>query len=355
MKKLWILTSIVLMLTMAACSGNNSGKKEEKPEQGSSQKGIKVAVVVNQKFGDNGPMDDIAKGTDRAEKDFGVTVKKLESESAAKFEEDVRAMSADYDLVITTFPYMSDATKLVAKEYPDTKYAAVFQFINNNETSISNIWDTEFHGEQAFYLSGYMAGKLTKSGNIGLVIGGEEPTPNAEGNGFMKGVKDANPAANVEFAFVGSYEDPAKAKEITKAMISKGCDVIQTNSGSSNAGVIEAAKEANVLCCGEITDFYDNYKGFYGVVGIGFGDTVYKAIEMVVNGSFEGGKHGIRDLENGGYFMAWDTFERFASENTEYGEVLKKAIAEAKELEEKIKTGSLEIPFDTEVPNWANH
>ena len=25
------------------------------------------------------------------------------------------------------------------------------------------------------------------------------------------------------------------------------------------------------------------------------------------------------------------------------------------ELEEKIKTGSLEIPFDTEVPNWANH
>lgn len=354
MKKLLLVGTLILTAAvMTACSG--SKKDSTKPGAEQDKKEVKVAVVVNQKFGDNGPMDDIAKGVEKAEKDFGVKVKKLESESAAKFEEDIRAMSADYDLVLTTFPYMSDATKLVANEYPDTKYAAIFQFINDDKTSIKNIWDTEFHGEQAFYLSGYMAGKLTKSNNIGLVIGGEEPTPNAEGNGFMKGVKEANPAANVEFAFVGSYEDPAKAKEITKAMISKGCDVVQTNAGSSNAGVIEAAKEAGILCSGEITDFYDNYKGFYGVVGIGFGETAYKAIEMVVDGSFEGGKHSVRDLSNGGYFMAWETYERFAKENAEHGENFKAAIEEAKALETKIREGSLEIPFNTEVPNWSNH
>ena len=37
----------------------------------------------------------------------------------------------------------------------------------------------------------------------------------------MRGVKDANPDATVEFAYVGSYEDPAKAKEITIAMIAR--------------------------------------------------------------------------------------------------------------------------------------
>lgn len=314
---------------------------------------LRVAVVVNQRFGDNGPMDDLAKGAKRAEEDFGVEMKLLESASAANFEEDVRAMAKDkYDLIVTTFPYMTDATKLVASEYPDTDFSAIFQFINIGDEKYENIWDTEFHGEAAFYLSGYMCGKLTKSNKIGMVVGGEEPTPNAEGNGFMRGVKDANPDATVDFAFVGSYEDPAKAKEIASAMISNGCDIVQTNSGASNAGVIEACKDAKVLCAGEITDFYDTYDGFVGIVGIGFGETLYSAVESAVKGDFPGGEHGIRDLSNGGYFMDWASYERFADVNSEYGPALKEGIKEAKELEAKIISGEFTVEFDTEVPNW---
>ncbi|EGB93942.1 putative basic membrane protein family protein [Clostridium sp. D5] len=334
------------------------GKKEESSssDNGGNDDGnkkLKVALVVNQKFGDKASMDDLAKGADKAAEDFGVEIKKLESAEASKFEEDVRAMSkAGYDLIVTTYPYMTDATKLVSKEYPDTKYAAVFQTINQGDEKFENVWDTEFHGEGAFYLGGYIAGKLTKSNHIGFVVGGEEPTPNAEGNGFMLGVKAANPDATVEFSYVGSYEDPAKAKEITSAMISKGCDVIQTDSGASNAGVVEASKEAGILCAGEISDYYDTYNGFYGIEGIGFGDTVYKAIEMVLNDEFTGGEHGIRDLTNGGYFMDWDSFNRFADDNAEYKDVMKAAIEEAKKMEEQIKDGSLVIPFNTDVPNW---
>ncbi len=298
-------------------------------------------------------MDDLAKGADKAAEDFGVEIAKLESAEASRFEEDVRAMSEEgYDLIVTTYPYMTDATKLVSQEFPDTKYAAVFQTINDGDTTLDNVWDTEFHGEGAFYLGGYIAGKLTRSDHVGFVVGGEEPTPNAEGNGFMLGVKAANPDATVEFSYVGSYEDPAKAKEIASAMITAGCDVIQTDSGASNAGVVEACKEAGILCAGEISDYWDAYEGFYGIEGIGFGDTVYKAIEMLLDGKYSGGEHGIRDLTNGGYFMDWDSFNRFADANDEYGETMKEAIKEAQDLEKQIMDGSLEVPFDTEVPSW---
>lgn len=321
---------------------------------GTSEGNRKVAVVVNQRFGDKGPMDDLAEGLDKAEADFGIVAKKIESDNAAKFEEDIRAMAKDgYELIITTFPYMTDATKLIASEYPDTKFAAIFQFVNNGPDKYSNIWDTEFHGEQAFFISGYMAGLMTEKNKIGLVIGGEEPTPNAEGNAFMRGVKESNPDADVEFSFVGSYEDPAKAKEIALAMESKGVDLIVTDSGSSNAGVIEVCQEKGLLCSGEITDFYQQYKGFYGFVGIGFGDTAYKAIESFVNGEFEGGIHGIRDLSNGGYFMAWDTFERFANENAEYGAKMTEVIEKAKKLEKDIIDGVKKVEFDSSVPNWS--
>lgn len=335
---------IIMLAVLVGCSSKSSDADDTK---------LKVAVVVNQRFGDKGPMDDLAMGLDRAVKDFGVVIKKLESESASKFEEDIRAMSkAKYDLVITTFPYMTDATKLVSLEYPDTKYSAIFQFINDDKTKIENIWDTEFHGEQAFYLAGYAAGKLTESNKVGLLIGGEEPTPNAEGNGFMRGVYDANPQAVVEFAFVGSYEDPAKAKEITSAMISKGVDVVQTNAGASNAGVVEVCSEAKILCSGEITDFYDTYNGFYGIVGIGFGETAYKSIEMLINDKFEGGSHGIRDLSNGGYFMDWQSFTRFANDNQAKGALMTEIINEMKMREADIKDGKLKIDFDITVPNW---
>ena len=348
-----MLAAVMVIGLVAGCGKKEESSSSDNGGNDDGNKKLKVALVVNQKFGDKASMDDLAKGADKAAEDFGVEIKKLESAEASKFEEDVRAMSkAGYDLIVTTYPYMTVGTKLVSKEYPDTMYAAVFQTIIQGDEKFENVWDTEFHGEGAFYLGGYIAGKLTKSNHIGFVVGGEEPTPNAEGNGFMLGVKAANPDATVEFSYVGSYEDPAKAKEITSAMISKGCDVIQTDSGASNAGVVEASKEAGILCAGEISDYYDTYNGFYGIEGIGFGDTVYKAIEMVLNDEFTGGEHGIRDLTNGGYFMDWDSFNRFADDNAEYKDVMKAAIEEAKKMEEQIKDGSLVIPFNTDVPNW---
>lgn len=341
---LMLVLSLVMSIFLVGCGGG--GGNEEPAEDA-----IKVALVTNQKFGDNGPMDDLASGAERAVQDFGVEIKKLES-SQASFEEDIRAMSADYDLVITTFPYMTDATILVSQEFPETNYAAIFQFINLGETSYPNIWDTEFHGEGAFYLCGYMAGKATQTNRIGMLIGGEEPSPNAEGNAFMQGAKAANPDITVDFAYVGSYEDPAKAKEFAKAMIDKGCDFIQNDAGASNAGAVEAAKEAGIMVAGEITDYYSSYNGFTGVCGIGFGNNAYAAIEALVNGDFPGGQHGIEDLANGGYYMKWDTYERFAEANTKYGPALKTAIEEAKAIEGKILDGSFKVEFDTAVPNW---
>lgn len=346
MKKLSMLLVLILIMAviLPGCAPKDAGTGEEVAA-------VKVALVVNQRFGDGGPMDAMSAGADRAAADFGVEVKKLESASAADYEANIRAMSAEgYNLIITTFPQMSDSTKLVSAEFPDTLYSAIFQFINVGDQKFANIWDTEYHGEGAFYIAGTIAGKLTTTNKVGIVIGAEEASPNAEGNGFMRGVKDVNPDATVEFAYVGSYEDPAKAKEITTAMISKGCDVVQTDSGASNAGVIEAAKEAGILVSGEISDFYAQYDGFYGIVGIGFGETVYQSIKMVVEGTFPAGEHGIQDLNNGGYYMDWPSYERFATDKG--SQAMTDAIANGKELEAKIKSGEMTIAFDTEVPSW---
>ncbi len=351
------IVSILLALAMTAalltgCGGNsgdkNNGDTNNPPPAEEGGEKLKVALVVNQPFGDKGSMDDLAEGADRAAADFGVEVYKLESDTAT-FEDDIRAMCQQgYDLIVTTFGYMTDATIAVAQEYPDVKFCAIFQTINTDEVSYPNIWDIEFHGEQAFYIAGYMAGLYTESNVVGIQVGGEEPSPNAEGNGFMVGVKDANPDARVEFAYAGGYGDPATAKEKALAMIANGCDFIQNDSGASNAGVVEAAKENNILTSGEITDYWDTYQGFIGIIGIHFGAVGYDAIKALVEGNYLGGEHSIYGLAEGGYTMEWDTYERYAETAPDFAAV----IEAGKEIETKVKSGEITVDYNIAEPNW---
>ncbi len=297
-------------------------------------------------------MDSMAAGLEQCGKDFGFEVKKIESDSSSAYEEDIRGMAKEgYDLILTTFPPMADPTKNVAAEFPETKFAAIYQFINVDGTSIPNIWDTEFHGEQAFYLLGAVAATLSESKMVGFVEGSEQPTNNAQLNGFIKGVKDQCPDCEVSFSYVGSFEDPAKAKEIALAMIESGVDVIQTDTGNSQVGVIEAAMEKGILVSGDVSDNSTMYPaGFFGYVGVSFGANVYEACRMLAEDSFAGGQHGFMNIENNGYFVPYDALENFAATNPDYADKITTAVELVKSLTEKIVSGELVIEFNTSVP-----
>lgn len=314
---------------------------------------LKVAFIPNQRIGDGGPIDGMVEGLDRAVTDFGIEAKKLESVDAAGFEEDIRAMATEgYDLIITTFGYMQEPMNTVAQEFPDTMFAGVYQDTNLVDPKIANVWGTSFQGGATFYVTGYLAGKITKTGKIGMIPGAEEPGPNSEANAFMQGVKAANPDAVVEFAFVGSYEDPAKAKEIAAAMIADGVDVIQGDAGSTDSGIIEAAKENGKVVVFSCVNAYPEYEYFAGTIRLGFGDTVYDAVKMAVAGEFPGGTNGLRDITNNGYYIEWSGVEAFAANNPDFGEAMTAALPEAKALEAKFLDGTMVDNYDTTTPSW---
>jgi basic membrane protein A and related proteins len=160
----------------------------------------KIVLIGNQKFGDKGPMDAMSAGLDKCAKDFGFQVHRLESPTPAQHEEDVRAMAKEgYGLIMTTFPAMTDATLTVAQEYPDTRFAAIYQFVNVGGKSVANVWDTDYQGQQATYLLGTVAGKLTKSKKLGYLQGDETEPIRNERNGFTYGVKSVCPDCTVEY------------------------------------------------------------------------------------------------------------------------------------------------------------
>jgi len=103
-----------------------------------------------------------------------------------------------------------------------------------------------WEGNQAAYPAGYAAGLLTKTNVAGIIQSMETDANWIRMSGsFAQGLKAANPRSKLLFAVVGSYEDPAKAKEFTLGQIGVGADVVFGMGDGTSFGIMDACGEKN--------------------------------------------------------------------------------------------------------------
>src|SRR5664279_944628 len=139
-----------------------------------------------------------------------------------------------------------EAIRRVAKDYPDI----AFVFGSGLGPSIPNlsVFDNWIH--EPAYLSGWLAGKLTKTNKIGVVGAMPIPEVNRLVNAFIQGAHDANPDAQVLVSYINSFFEPPTAKEAALAQIDAGADILY----AERFGVIEAAQEHGLLAFGNMSD-----------------------------------------------------------------------------------------------------
>jgi basic membrane protein A len=126
-----------------------------------------------------------------------------------------------FDVIITTsFGYM-DPTIEVAKDFPNT----IFLHCSGYKTA-ANVGTYFGKIEEARYLSGMVAGKMTKSNKIGYVAAFPIPEVIRGCNSFALGVRAANPNATVNVVWTNTWYDPAKEREAAQSLLDTGCDVI---------------------------------------------------------------------------------------------------------------------------------
>ena len=139
-----------------------------------------------------------------------------------------------------------DAVAKVATEFP--KIAFVFGSDGGPQNPNLAVFDNWIH--EPAYLSGLIAGKMTKSNVLGVVAAMPIPEVNRLVNAFIKGAKEANPNVKVNVSFINSFFDPAKAKEATLALIDASADIIY----AEREGAIQAAAEKKLFAFGSLTD-----------------------------------------------------------------------------------------------------
>ena len=233
---------------------------------------------------------------------------------------------------------VEDAARAVAADYPDTAFLMGSSF--KPDDAVPNFAPFDNYIQDASYLTGIIAGAMTKSKKIGMVGGFPIPEVNRLMHAFMAGVKETAPDATFQVAFIGSWFDPPKAKETAFAQIDAGADVMY----AERFGVSDAAKEMGVLAIGNVIDTQADYPETVVASALWhFEPTLDKAIAEVKAGSFKAADYGVYSfMKEGGCSLApLGTFE---------GKVPAETMAKVAEKEKAIKDGSFTVEIDDEEP-----
>ena len=190
---------------------------------------------------------------------------------------------------------LSDAIKEGAELYPDQN----FVIVDEELTDISNVKSILFNAQESAYLAGLVAGKTTKTDNVGFIGGMQLPTVDTFKYGFMAGVKAVNPDATIQVQYANSFTDQAKGKAIANQMYSNGADIVFTCGGDVGTGSIEAAKENGKFAIGVDRDQSDLAPENVLTSAIKRVDVgVYETVKAYLDGTFEGGTTTIYGLED---------------------------------------------------------
>jgi len=169
-------------------------------------------------------------------------------ENPADAERVIRQFAQDGNKVIftTSFGYM-DPTINVAKDFPDT----VFIHISGYKTA-PNVGTGFGKIEEPRYVSGEIAGKMTKSNQLGYVAAFPIPEVIRGINAFTLGVRHVNPDATVKVVWTNTWYDPQKERAAAEALLDGGADVIAQH--QDTAGPQQAAQDRGVYGVGYDAD-----------------------------------------------------------------------------------------------------
>ena len=160
----------------------------------------------------------------------------------------IRQMAADgADLIFTTsFGHMNPTIK-VAKRFPKVRFehATGYKRAKNVGTYLARFYEGR-------YLTGIVAGKMTKSNKIGYVAAFPIPEVVRGINAFTIGLRSVNPEAEVRVVWVSSWYDPGKEREAAEALIAQGADVVTQHTDST--APVQAAEDSDVYAVGYHSD-----------------------------------------------------------------------------------------------------
>jgi basic membrane protein A len=254
------------------------------------------------------------KGVEDAVQQLGVEGRYLESQAMTDYEPFISEFIRDEtDLIVTVGFMLGDATAAAAEANPEQKFAIVDYAY---DPPYDNVLGLTYATDEAAFLAGYVAAAVSETGKVGTFGGIPIPPVTIFMVGFQSGVEyyNAQHGTNVEVlgwsnetgegSFTGNFESTDDGRRYAESLMAEGADIILPVAGPVGLGSAAVCKETgNCLLIGVDTDWYvsaPEYKETYLTSVLKNMDvSVFDAIRLVVDGTFEGGFYSGTLANNG--------------------------------------------------------
>lgn len=192
---------------------------------------LKIAFAYVGPVGDGGWSFAHDNGRKAVEKEFGDKVQTSFVESvpeSADAERVLRDMAGQGNKLIfgTTFGYMESMLK-VAADFKDVN----FQHATGYKTA-ENLSTYDSRTYEGAYMAGVIAGKMSKTGTLGVVASVPIPEVVRNINSFTLGAQSSNPKIKTKVVWVNEWFNPPKETEAATSLINGGADVLFQNTDS---------------------------------------------------------------------------------------------------------------------------
>ena len=209
------------------------------PSDAPSSDAFEVALLTPGSVSDGGWNQGAYDGLKRIEAELGARVSHVETKTPAEFEEGFRDYaSRGFDLVFGHGFEYQEAAARVAAEFPKTVFITT-----SGNTVRPNLAPMVFELEQATYLCGLLAGRMSASGLAGMIGGIDLPSIRSTFLAFRGGFETGRPAGRVREVFIGNFDDGAAAREAAKALLEEGADFLIHQANDAGRGVFQAVSE----------------------------------------------------------------------------------------------------------------
>lgn len=259
------LAMVLVMMILAACGSKPTAPAPGAPSSGNQTQGaaatgpcaakasggkVKVGFIYISSPGDHGWTYQHDVGRKHMEQklpwvETTIVENVPEGADAQRVMEDL--IRKGYKILVTTAYGYQDYAVEVGKKYKDVVILNAAGFKTHD-----NVGQFYTRLEEGRYLTGIVAGKMTKTNDIGFLAAYPIPLVLKGVNAFARGVWTVNPKAKVRVVFTNSWYDPTKETQAAESLLGVGVDVLAQHQDSPSA--LLAAQKAGKLDIGSESD-----------------------------------------------------------------------------------------------------
>lgn len=330
-RALGVTVATLLATAMAACGSSSEDGGSGDPDE------MKVGLSTIGPRNDKSFSQEHYQGVKQAEKEIeGVKLTGfVENADApqARIDAFKNLAAAGNDLILGGSAGFADAAPAVAPLYPDQTFVVSTGATKERFDNVTSLVPDE--GLAAVPAGAVMA-KLTKTKTIGFVGGAEIPPTVQSLAGVKAGAASVDPAVEVSSTIVGDFNDVAKAKAATEALIANGVDQIFAFLDAGIQGVYQAASPKKIDVYQIISLRCDEYENVVGSAIENAAQLMVDAIQSHKDGTLEPGAifYGLTSPQ----YLRFDLCPKYA-DDAEIADLVKKTT-------EDVNSGALELPAE---------